>query len=179
VVFAVWAGRSVFDSVKLPDTKYFVWGVLAVAVLAIIFFAVPRVRALVFKKLIPILKRSLDGLVAELHRPGKLALLLLGSTIVTMSYILALYFASKAFGAELSFVEIGAVYLLGSTVASAAPTPGGLGAMEAALIGGMVAAGVDNTVAVPAVFMYRFATFWLPILPGWASFTYLRHAEYV
>jgi glycosyltransferase 2 family protein len=38
---------------------------------------------------------------------------------------------------------------------------------------------MDNTVAVPAVFLYRLATFWLPILPGWASFTYLRRQEYI
>lgn len=55
---------------------------------------------------------------------------------------------------------------MGSSVAQAAPTPGGLGAMEAALIGGLVAAGMDNSIAVPAVFLYRLATFWLPILSG-------------
>lgn len=67
----------------------------------------------------------------------------------------------------------------GSAVATAAPTPGGLGALEAALIAGLVAAGMENTIAVPAVFLYRLATFWLPILPGWASFTYLRREEYI
>jgi uncharacterized membrane protein YbhN (UPF0104 family) len=51
--------------------------------------------------------------------------------------------------------------------------------MEAALIAALVAAGLDNAVAVPSVFLFRFATFWVPILPGWLAFSYLRRAEYV
>ena len=54
-----------------------------------------------------------------------------------------------------------------------------LGALEAAVIAGLVAAGVPNQVAVPAVFLYRLATFWVPLLPGWIAFHYLQRAEYV
>jgi uncharacterized membrane protein YbhN (UPF0104 family) len=32
---------------------------------------------------------------------------------------------------------------------------------------------VDKEVAVPAVFLFRLATFWLPVLPGWLSFHHL------
>ena len=78
-----------------------------------------------------------------------------------------------------STTSVGAVYLAGSAVAQAAPTPGGLGAMEAALVAGLRAAGMAAGIALPAVFMFRFATFWLPILPGWGCFTYLRRAELV
>jgi undecaprenyl-diphosphatase len=51
--------------------------------------------------------------------------------------------------------------------------------VEAALIAGLVAAGMSNTVAVPAVFLYRLCTFWVPILPGWACFTWLRRTEHI
>jgi glycosyltransferase 2 family protein len=54
-----------------------------------------------------------------------------------------------------------------STVAGA-PT---LGGVEAALIAGLTATGVPNELAVPAVLVYRVATFWLPVLPGWLVFT--------
>ena len=64
-------------------------------------------------------------------------------------------------------------------MATAATTPGGLGALEAAVIAGLVAAGMDNAVAVPAVFLYRIATFWIPILPGWLCFHHLERAEYI
>ena len=38
----------------------------------------------------------------------------------------------------------------------------------------LVAAGMDNTIAVPSVFLYRLATYWIPVLPGWLSFGYLQ-----
>ena len=60
-----------------------------------------------------------------------------------------------------------------SVVAAAAPTPGGLGAMEAALVAGFTAVGMDPAIAVAAVLSYRLATFWLPILPGWLAFRHL------
>jgi len=99
--------------------------------------------------------------------------------VLTLSYIVCLYLCTRAFGGDLSLATVGAVYLLGAAVAAAAPTPGGLGALEAAVIAGLVAAGMPHTIAVPAVFLYRLATFWLPTLPGWAAFTWLRRSEYV
>ena len=100
-----------------------------------------------------------------------------GSAVVSVSYVVALFFSIQAFGGGLSFAQVGAIYFAGSAVASVAPTPGGLGALEAAVIAGLVAAGMENTVAVPSVFMFRLATFWIPILPGWAAFTYLRRSD--
>jgi undecaprenyl-diphosphatase len=70
-------------------------------------------------------------------------------------------------------------FLVGSAVSQAAPTPGGLGAVEAALVDGLVAARLDNSVAVPSVFLYRLFTFWIPVLPGWLSFTWLQRNVYV
>ena len=96
-----------------------------------------------------------------------------------MANLLALYFSIAAFGGGLPLATVGAVYLVAAAVASVAPTPGGLGALEAALIGGLVAAGLDNAVAVPAVFLFRLATFWLPILPGWICFTWLQRHDYL
>jgi uncharacterized membrane protein YbhN (UPF0104 family) len=29
------------------------------------------------------------------------------------------------------------------------------------------------------VLLFRLATFWLPLLPGWLSFTWLRRREYL
>jgi glycosyltransferase 2 family protein len=97
----------------------------------------------------------------------------------TVSYLLAVDFCVVAFGGGVPLASAGAICLVGSAVANAAPTPGGLGAMEAGLIGGLVAAGLDNAVAVPAVFLFRLATFWLPILPGWLSFHWLQRHDYV
>ena len=45
--------------------------------------------------------------------------------------------------------------------------------MEAALIAALTATGIPNEQAVPAVLVYRVATFWLPVLPGWLAFSLL------
>jgi undecaprenyl-diphosphatase len=99
--------------------------------------------------------------------------------LVTFSYLTTLFFSLEAFGGGLPFATVGAVFLVGSAVAQAAPTPGGLGAMEAALIGGLTAAGVQSEIAVPAVFLYRLFTFWVPILPGWLCFQWLERNDYL
>jgi undecaprenyl-diphosphatase len=179
VVFLVWAGREAFGSFELPDPKWFLIAVVAAAALILIGFAIPFTRRLFVDKLLPILARSFDGMQAVLRRPGKIAMLIGGSALVTFSYLTTLYFSVEAFGGGLPFATVGAVFLVGSAVAQAAPTPGGLGAMEAALIAGLVSAGLDNTVAVPAVFLYRLFTFWVPILPGWMSFQWLERNDYL
>jgi undecaprenyl-diphosphatase len=66
------------------------------------------------------------------------------------------------------------VFLAGAAVAAAVPTPGGLGAVEAALVAGLLGVGVDGTTAVSAVIVHRVATFWLPLPPGWLAFTALQ-----
>ena len=84
-----------------------------------------------------------------------------------------------AFDGDLSFAQVGAVYLGASIIAAAAPTPGGLGAMEAALVAGFTAIGVDSGIAVAAVLSYRLATYWLPILPGWLCFRTLQRDDFI
>jgi uncharacterized protein (TIRG00374 family) len=179
MLFLVWAGRSAFGSISFPNPRHLLYGLAAVVVLAIISLAVPAVRQILRGKAWPIIKRAAKSLASVARRPDKLALLAGGSFIVTMSYILAVFFAVRAFGAHLAFPKVGVIYVLGATVATVAPTPGGLGAMEAALISGFAAAGVPHAIGVPSVFLYRLATFWLPILPGWLCFRWLKRNDYL
>ena len=87
--------------------------------------------------------------------------------------------ALAAFGSNVSFAQCGAVYLGASLVAEAAPTPGGLGAVEAALVAGLTGVGVESGEAVAAVLSYRLATYWLPVLPGWLAFHALERRNYI
>lgn len=178
-IFIVWAGRDAFGSFELPDPTYFAIGIGVVLALIAIGLLIPAVRGQIRGKLFPILAKAFDGVSDVLRRPGKVAMLLGGSMSITFFYLTTLYFSTEAFGGGLPFATVGAVFLVGSAVAQAAPTPGGLGAMEAALIGGLTAAGMENTIAVPAVFMYRLFTFWVPILPGWLCFQWMERNEYL
>ena len=98
---------------------------------------------------------------------------------MTLGYLFALYAAVRAFGGTTPLAAVGAVYLAGSAIGQAAPTPGGLGAVEAVLIAGLVSVGLDKEIAVPAVLLFRLCTFWIPILPGWGAFTALGRHEMI
>jgi uncharacterized protein (TIRG00374 family) len=64
-------------------------------------------------------------------------------------------------------------------VAAVAPTPGGVGAIESALSWALINVGMPPGPAVSAVILYRLATYWLPILPGWVSWRFLQRREYL
>jgi hypothetical protein len=68
--------------------------------------------------------------------------------------------------AKLAVVKIIVVYLTGSAVASASPTPGGLGMIEAALVAGLTALGAAAAPTVAGVLAYRLLSCWLTITPA-------------
>ena len=63
------------------------------------------------------------------------------SAALTLAYGLVLAASLLAFGVEVSLVEVLAVYLGGTALASASPTPGNLGAVEVALAAGLTTVG--------------------------------------
>ena len=104
----------------------------------------------------------------------RLGRLLVGTLGVTLGHGLAFAVAVSACGVQLSVLQLLAVFLAGSAVGSTAPTPGGLGALEAALVGGLIAFGAAAAPAVAGVLTYRLITYWLPILPGAIALKILR-----
>jgi undecaprenyl-diphosphatase len=102
-----------------------------------------------------------------------------GSVLITLAYVGALAASVQAFGGRPGVILIGAVYMGASAIAAAAPSPGGLGAIEAALVAGLTGVGMAAGPAVSAVLLYRLATYWLPIAPGWLSWRALLRRDYV
>ncbi|WP_216630246.1 lysylphosphatidylglycerol synthase domain-containing protein [Nocardiopsis coralli] len=141
----------------------------------------PRMRRAVGERVRPYLSGVLPRLLDTLQSPSGLILGLGGTLLLTVGFVLCLHFSVLAFahpGEEIGLVAVAVVFLAGNAIGSAAPTPGGLGAVEAALIGGLTAvAGVPAAVALPAVLLFRLLTFWLPVLPGWAAFSHLQRKE--
>jgi uncharacterized membrane protein YbhN (UPF0104 family) len=78
-----------------------------------------------------------------------------------------------AFGAAppLSIILIG--YLIGQ-LGGLLPLPGGVGGIDAGLLGTLVVYGVDAADAAVAVLAYRVILFWLPLLVGAVAFASLR-----
>ena len=122
----------------------------------------------------PRLRNAIPRLLEAISRPVRLAVGVSGNLLLTCGYVLALYTSLLAMGAHPPVLGTAAVYLAGNTVGSIAPTPGGLGAVEAVLTAGLTAIGIPAHEAVPAVLLFRVATFWLPIPVGWVSFIMLQ-----
>jgi undecaprenyl-diphosphatase len=175
LVFALFAGQEGYGDIDLPSDQTLLAVVAAVLVVSGIVLVLPVGRRLALDKVVPVLRRAVQGVEQVAANPAKLFTLVSGGMLVTLSYLFCLYFSLQAFGGGAGLATVGFVYLTGSAVAQAAPTPGGLGAVEAVLIAGLTAVGVDKEVAVPSVFLFRLATFWLPVLPGWLAFRHLTH----
>ena len=121
-----------------------------------------------------------DGVasIGQIFRsPGRVAELFGGSAGITLGYVAVIVCTVEAFGGNLTVAEIGAAYLGAVALATFAPTPGGLGALESAMIAGLTAFGLPAGAAVSATLTFRLATFWLPILPGWFTFGWMQRND--
>ena len=179
VVFFALAGHDLTKAFKLPSgSKILLALAVIIAVVGVVLATRPG-RRWTRKQLIPGARSAAGSLRQAAASPVKLGLLLGGSALITLAYIGGLAASVQAFGGGPGLVVIGAVYLAAAALAAAAPTPGGLGAIEAALVAGLTGVGMQAGPAVSAVLLYRLATYWLPVLPGWLCWRSLQHREYV
>ncbi len=169
--FGVAAGTATDFTFDPPRAAVII--VSGLAVLALGLLAVPRVRKEITRRIRPLLSEVIPRLVTVAQRPLKLLEGIGGILLLNLAYIAVLFACIAAFGGSLNIALVAVVYLAGATIGQAAPTPGGLGAVEAALAAGLTAAGLDAGTAVSAVLLYRLITFWAPTVPGYWAFTKL------
>jgi uncharacterized membrane protein YbhN (UPF0104 family) len=177
--FLAWVGTSDVGF-SLPQANV-VFIVIAVAVSAagLVIVAVPALRRRILPPVLVQIRNAASSIADVLTSPMRVLSLTYGSLGVTMSFILTLAAAVAAFGGGVSFPEIGAAYLVAAALGSAAPTPGGLGAVEAALVGALTGYGMASGPAVSAVLTFRLITYWLPALPGWFTFHWMQRRDEV
>ena len=87
--------------------------------------------------------------------------------------IATLWACFHAFGSPPPVAVIVMAYFVGA-LANALPLPGGLGGVEAGMIGVFLAFGAHASLAILAVLSYRLISFWLPTVPGAAAYLQLR-----
>ena len=164
------------------DSKL-VWIILAVVVLAGVVIglalAVPRLRRLAAAKLRPRIRDVWGNLRQVASSPRKLLLLLGGALGRELLIAMALSVSLRAFGDHLRLPVIIVVIVLAAIVGAVAPSPGGMGVVEAGMILGLTAAGVSEADATAAVFIQRLFTSYLPPIWGWFTLVWLRGRDYL
>ncbi|MFF1648371.1 lysylphosphatidylglycerol synthase domain-containing protein [Streptomyces sp. NPDC058240] len=162
---------------SLTPSRTVIAGLLTVAVLVLVVTAVPFLRKFVVTRVRSLFAGVVPRMLDVVQRPQKLLTGIGGMLLLTGLFVMCLDASVRAFSGpdvpHLSYASIAVVFLAGNALGSAAPTPGGMGAVEGALTLGLIAVGLPKEVAAPAVLLYRLLTLWLPVLPGWLCFNHL------
>ena len=160
-----------------------VWIILAVVVLVALVIgvalAVPRLRRLAAEKARPKVRDIWGNLKGIASSPRKLVLLVGGSFGQELFVAMALSVSLRAFDDHLRLPVLIVVITLAAMIGGIAPSPGGMGVVEAGLILGLTAAGVSEADATAAVFIQRLFTSYLPPIWGWATLVWMRKREYL
>lgn len=112
--------------------------------------------------------------IAYLRHPQRGLLAVGGAVGFWAANIGVLWAAFEAFGGHVPFAVLVQGFFVGMA-ANLIPSPaGGVGAVDAGMIGAFSIFGIDDSVVFPAVLTYRVIAFWLPIPPGIVAFIQLR-----
>ncbi len=163
---------------SLSPSRTVMAGLLTAGVLFLVVTAVPPLRRFVSSRVRALFAGVVPRMLDVLQQPMKLVTGIGGTLLLTFAFVLCLDASIRTFHGEVNFAAIAVVFLAGNALGSAAPTPGGLGAVEGALIAGLTTIGhLDSATATSAVLLFRVLTFWLPVLPGWLAFTQLTRRQ--
>lgn len=144
--------------------------VVGLIIIGVVVYNIPRFR----HKISTTLRSVSHNIKAYKTRPWSIFLAVLYNGIGTCTSLFALYASAHAIGVDINFAQTMLAYTLGNIAAGLVPTPGGLGAAEAGIYAGLSMVGVESTSALTTTLLYRLITYWLPIIPGYLSFTSLR-----
>ena len=109
------------------------------------------------------------------RHPSRGALGVAGAVGFWAGNIGVLWASFEAFGGNVPFAVLVQGFFLGMA-ANLIPSPaGGVGSVDAGMIGAFVLFDVPSDIVFPAVLTYRVIAFWLPIPPGIVAYFQLRH----
>jgi conserved hypothetical protein len=131
---------------------------------------VPRLTVAGLRERMANLGTAFDRIAAD---PRALVRALVYSYVGWAFFALPLYFAARTVGLPLEVVLVFFI-VPASTLAGLVPSPGGLGGVELALTGLLVAlAGLTGTQAYAVALVYRIASYWFALAAGGAAALYV------
>jgi uncharacterized protein (TIRG00374 family) len=112
--------------------------------------------------------------ITFVSHPRRGALAVGGAVGFWAANIAVLWAAFEAFGGDVPFAVLVQGFFVGMS-ANLIPSPaGGVGSVDAGMIGAFVLFGIPSSIVFPAVLTYRVIAFWLPIPPGIVAYFQLR-----
>jgi uncharacterized protein (TIRG00374 family) len=111
------------------------------------------------------------GAIAFVRDPSRGGLAVAGAVGFWAAQIGILWASFQAFGVDVPLAVVVQGFFVGM-FANLIPLPGGVGAVDAGMLGAFALFGVSHIFA--AVLLYRILAFWLPIPPGVVAFFQLR-----
>ena len=115
----------------------------------------------------------------ELSCATRAVLLWVGSVTSPILHAIILIAVFKSLATGVPALTLAMVYLVASAVSALVPSPGGFGALDVALVAGMVAVGAPSATAVAVVLGYRLVTVWAPLVPGALVFAFLLRRQLI
>lgn len=109
-----------------------------------------------------------------IRQPRRGALALVGGIGFWAANIGCLWACFKAFDVHVAFGVVIQGYFVGMVANLIPGAPGGVGTVDAGMIGAFVLFGLPGAAVFAAVLIYRLFAFWLPVLPGFIAFLQLR-----
>lgn len=164
LLIGIFTGRNTLSG--MIPTNTLILTIAVVALVISVIMAIPSVRRKIADKYLPLVKSYARSLLETLTQPRKLLGSVAGSLILNLSTGFGFWAALMAFGFNMNPIETTFIFLLANTLGSAVPTPGGLGAVEAALSVAFSAVGVPAALALSATLLYRVVFYWLRIPLG-------------
>lgn len=175
LIVSVIAGTS--TDLRFDPPRWVLLTVISIGLFFLLMLSIPIGRNWLTKVTSNLRSQTSAAVLKSLTEPKRFLISAFGSVLMNLSYILCLAATIRAFGNNTDLITVAFIYLAGATLGSLAPTPGGLGAVEAVLVAALTAGGLPAATAISVTLLYRLVTFWLPILPGWIGFNYLTRKQ--
>ena len=177
LLIGLFSGSHTLTTMIPTNTLIVVIG--ATALIFCTLMAISPVRRLVLTKYVPMLRVYVRELASMLSQPRQLIIATLGALVLNVATGLGFWASLLAFGYHTNPAETIFIFLLANTLGSAVPTPGGLGAVEAAVTFAFTSVGVPPAVALSATLLYRVAFYWLRIPMGMAAMRWLARRNLI
>ncbi|HKA04101.1 MAG TPA: lysylphosphatidylglycerol synthase transmembrane domain-containing protein [Acidimicrobiales bacterium] len=152
-----------------PDAWLVVGAPLAAAAVVVMArWGIPLCRRLMAQA------AAVAAMAVDAARDPRRMLVLVGcATGTTAASVAGLVVSLHAVGVSPSPASVATVYLASSAAAALIPTPGGIGAVEAALVAGLVSLGIGAGPALSGVLVFRLVTYLIGLVPGGIAYRVL------